>query len=121
MTWTPGQKAVINRERVVTIDRVTPSGRAIVGDRTFEVDGIERCKSYPRDRLAPLTPDIQAEMDLVTRGRVVNECAFRAIDDAERWRRQAFTSRGHWAVPTAEDVDRAWRLVDAIREILPTK
>ena len=30
-TWTVGQRAVIDRRTVVTVDRVTPAGRAVVG------------------------------------------------------------------------------------------
>lgn len=116
--WTPGQKAVIGRRTIVTIDRVTPSGRVIVGDRTFNPDGIER---GVRDfvRLEPFTAEIEAEIDLVERGRK----AAAAIDNAEDAIRRMGRLASPWGnrTPDAADVEQAERLANAIQEVFSGK
>lgn len=119
MTWHPGQQAVIGRQLIVTIERVTPSGRAIVGTQRFDRDGRElgTGDSYNRVRMEPLTPEISAEMELVTRGRAAAGSAYQALTDADLWLRQNFSSWGR-RVPEAADVEKAERLVSAIREVM---
>jgi hypothetical protein len=121
MTWTPGQQAVINRQTVVTIDRVTPAGRAVANGRTFDVDGRERVAGdpYKRPKLEPLTPEIQAEMALVKHGRIASGALYSAIHNADCWQRKAFSTWGY-RVPDIDDVDRAERLAAAILSNLPT-
>ena len=66
-----GQRAVINRAKVVTIEKVTRSGRIIADGRTFEADGVERVSGGTfgqRFRLEALTPEIEAAMALFRRG-----------------------------------------------------
>jgi hypothetical protein len=117
--WHPGQRAVIDRRQVVTIDRVTPSGRAVVGCRTFNEDGTERAAgdSIRRSRLELLTPEIEAKMALIERWDAAQAPAFRAADDAERFMRQTFQRWGR-RTPKPEDLDRAERLTAAIRTVL---
>jgi len=118
--WAVGQRATINRSTVVTVERVTPSGRAVVtGGRTFEPAGRERSGAsyYQRARLEPLTDEIQAELDLVARARGISPIAAKAIEDADRWLRGALGTWGN-RVPGIENVDRAERLAAAIREAL---
>jgi hypothetical protein len=116
MPWVAGQQAVINRQTVVTIERVTPSGRAVVGGRTYNADGTERSKDpWRRSRLEPLTVEIQAEMELVARGREVARDAHGAVDDAVKWLRQSLS----WhRMPEVADVEKAEKLSRAIRQAL---
>ena len=112
--WTPGQRAVINRSKIVTIDRVTPSGMAVVGDVRFSADGHNRvlCK-----KLEPLTPEIEAEIELFKRARIVGKLAHNAIQHAESWLRDRY---GPFAkrTPEAADIAKAERFAAAIKEIL---
>lgn len=120
--WKVGQQAVIDRKTVVTIDRVSPSGRAVVGGRTFDVDGRERAGAdrYSRSKLELLTPEIQAEMDLVARVRRAARDADDAIKVAAYWL-SGTLSQWRRRVPTAADVERAERLAAAIREVMEDK
>ena len=106
--WTPGQRAVINRSKIVTIDRVTPSGMAVVGDVRFSADGHNRvlCK-----KLEPLTPEIEAEIELFKRARIVGKLAHNAIEVARYWLMNN-------NIPDAINIAKAERLVAAIKEIL---
>lgn len=117
--WRVGQRAVIDRTSVVTIERVTPSGRAITKDRTFDRDGHERSNAAPhrRSRLEPLTPEIEAEMALVQRSRRVRRDAFAAIEAADKWLRSAFPSWANGASDVA-DVEQAERLTAAILGVM---
>ena len=120
IAWTVGQKAVINRTDIVVIDRVTPAGRAIVKNRTFDTDGNERPKrkSYA-EKLEPLTPELKAEMDLGRRGLAAEMAAYGAIGQAQTWLQRTL-SLWNRPVPNAADVDKAERLTAAIKQIIGT-
>lgn len=120
--WKVGQQAVIDRNRVVTIDHVTPSGRAMVAGRIYDVEGVHRIKGsrYNRSRLELLTPEIQAEMDLVERVREASRAADAAIWAAGRWMGKTFITLDLRAL-TAADVDKAEKLAAAIREVMEDK
>ena len=116
--WTVGQKAVIGRETLVTVDRVTPSGRAVVGDRMFELNGSERKSTgFSRARLYHLTPEVEAEMAVIRRGRLVAADGRNVIHNAENWFRSTFNSFRE-TVPDLADVEKAERLVAAIRHVM---
>ena len=118
IAWSVGQKAVINKTDIVVINRVTPAGRAIVENRTFDTDGNERPKRENRtDKLEPLTPELEAEMDLSRRGLAAEMAAYGAIGQAQTWlqRRLALWNR---SAPNAADVDKAERLTAAIEQIM---
>jgi hypothetical protein len=119
MTWTVGQRAVINRNTVVTVDRVTPTGRPVVGNRTFDVNGIERVKGNPwrRPILEPLTAEIEAEMDLARRADRASEAVHDALEVADRWVRDNLSAWNNTS-PNVADVDRAERLAAAIRAVM---
>ena len=117
--WQPGQLAVIDRRGpVVTIDRVTRGGRAIVGDLTFDPNGRERGGS---SYLEPLTPEIEAQMALVARSRVAGNAAFEAIHAAELLVRKAYRPWLKHGVADLADVEQIERLVAAIRGVLEEK
>ena len=65
-TWTAGQQVVLFGSwighRVTTVDRVTPSGRAIIGDTTFNRNGYERSGRYSRQHIEPATPELLARL-----------------------------------------------------------
>ena len=112
--WKPGQKAVIGRTRVVTIERVTPSGRAVIGSETYKPDGILLGGNIHKSpRLESLTPEIALEMDLERQGRTASNAAIKAIKDAEHFIRQSFSSWGR-RVPEVGDVAKAERIAAAI-------
>jgi hypothetical protein len=118
--WQSGQRAVIDRQRNVTIDRVTPSGRAVVGKQTFDPGGYEITTTgdrWRRPKLEALTPEIEAEMALVIRERLAWSAANMALLDADRWLRNAASVWAH-PVPEAADVDTAERLTAAIRQAM---
>lgn len=116
--WHVGQRATINRQTIVTIERVTPAGRPIANGRTFNADGTERLGDpFRRSRLEPLTPEIQAEMDLVKRGQKASHDAFAAVEAADKWLRQALGSWGR-KVPEAADVEKVEKLAAAIRHLM---
>ena len=116
--WQPGQRAVINRQQIVTIDRATPTGRAVVGDRRFAVDGYEIGRGgFRQPLLELLTPEIEAEMALVVRGRSAGEGLSKALRDADGWLRNRFSIWGNF-VPDAEAMDTAERLTAAIRQVM---
>ena len=63
-------RELFDRRQIVTIDRVTPSGRAVVGDLTFNPDGFERgAEPYHEKKLEPLTAAIEEEVALFDRAR----------------------------------------------------
>ena len=117
--WAAGQRAVIDRRHIVTIERVTPSGQAFVKGRYFGKDGYERTSGYPynRAKLELLTPEIEAEMELLRRARQVRETAERAIQDAGIFTRDALSTFGG-RIPETADVDLAERLAAAIRGVM---
>jgi hypothetical protein len=119
ISWHVGQTAIINRTRIVTVERVTPSGRVIAAGRTFGSDGMERTGGEYRSRanLEPLTPEIQAEMELADRGRKASGDAHAALQSAEKWLCRALSSWGG-GVPEAENVEKAERLAAAIGQIM---
>jgi hypothetical protein len=120
--WTPNQRVARNRARIVTIDRVTKSGRAIIGDVTFDPNGIERSSGNPyrRDRIEPLTPEIEAEIMLRIRGQRALMEIRDALGAAETWSRN-MSAVWHKGVLSIEEVNRAERLAAAIRSILEEK
>lgn len=117
--WIAGQQAVISREIIVSIDRVTPAGRAIVNGRTFEVDGRERTSgdTYRRSKLEPLSDEIKEEMALRERASRVSRDGYPRIERAEKWFRQALGSWGG-RIPERGDVEKAERLVAAIADVM---
>ncbi len=66
MSFKAGDKVAIWRgfesePGVVEIDRLTPSGRIIIGSTTFEPDGHQRgAAGWRRDRIEPLTEKLRA-------------------------------------------------------------
>lgn len=119
LNWQVGQQAVISRQTIVTIERVTPAGRVIAGGRTFDANGKERTGGdpYRRARLEPLTPEIQAGMDLVVRGQKAGAAADAAFTSADRWLRRALSTWDR-RIPEAADVEKAERLIAAIQSVM---
>jgi hypothetical protein len=116
--WQVGQSAVIDRRQIVTIERVTASGLAIVAGRKFSRDGKEITKStiWDRSRLEPMTPDIESEIDLVRRGNDAKSEAYKAIVAADKWLRTALGFPNERRVPDAATVVTAERLAVALRQ-----
>lgn len=72
-TWTPGQKVFEPSSRshwggspgrALTIDRVTPSGRAVIGARQYDPDGWPRGNDGRGGSIVPFTPEHQEAIDL---------------------------------------------------------
>lgn len=115
--WVAGQQAVINRQRVVVIDKVTRSGRAVVGGVTFERNGRECGAKWNCDRLEHITPKIQDEMESRHRGATAQDALYAAVCLADAWQKEAF-NRWRRDVPTAEAIDKLERLAAAINAVL---
>lgn len=115
--WNVGQRVVIGRDTVATVARVTPGGRAIVNGRTFKATGWEYGGGYSGSRLEPLTPSIEAELNLIKTRWGAQQAVSKAIADTERWSRRKFSAWNRF-VPEAADIDKAERLIAAIREII---
>ena len=120
--WTPNQRVARDRTWIVTIDRVTQSGRAIIGDVTFDPNGLERSSGdpYHRSRIEPLTPQIEAEIALRARCSRVRMETRAALGAAETWWGNMFGGLRQ-RIPSIEEVNRAERLAAAIRSILEEK
>ena len=117
MTWAVGQKAVINRREIVTIEKVTYAKRAKVKNRTFDVDGRE---TKPLDpwrpwRLEALTPEIEAEMALASRARAISKAADKCVRDVRLWLDNRF---GYSKAPEPADIEKAEALTAAINAVL---
>ena len=116
--WKAGDKAVIGH-RMVTIDKVTASGRAVVGDQTFNSDGSRRGgDTYSSPRLRLLTPEVEAEIAFAHRAGKARQAALDASRQADQWVGSRFGvfSRGGEA-PLA-DIERAENLAAAIAKVL---
>lgn len=119
IVWQKSQRCVIDRSHIVTIDRVTPSGLAVVGTVKFDQWGRNRFSKFYSSRLEPLTDEIAADMALIDRGLAASAAAFKAIEIAEKWLRQRFN---YYRRDTPEKiyVEMAERLASAISEAMKT-
>lgn len=116
--WEAGQKAAIGTE-IVTIERVTATGRAVVGGRTFRFDGSEISKRrYHRAYLRPLTPDVAEEIELKKQTESVRERLYTAVTKVERWHRNNFPAYYKDIVATREQISAANRLAEAIENAM---
>ena len=115
--WTVGQRAVINRREIVTVERVTPGGKARAGGRLFDASGMEIAGGLIRSRLEPLTPEVEAAMALGKRAQIATDAAWDAVNIAARFVRINLSTWGN-RIPEAADVDKAERLAAAINAIL---
>lgn len=83
--------------RKLTIDRVTPSGRAVIGSTQYDPDGTPRGDRYS-NRIVPFTDEHQAELDLF-------KLRTEARDLADKIK---------WADLEADDLKRALPILQAI-------
>ena len=117
-TWRAGQQAVIDRNTIVTIERITPTGRIVVGDRHFDSDGTERKAGYRKSRIEPLTAEIQAEMALIERGYKARLAADKLIEKADKYVRTVLPTYSRRGVPEEADVVRVERIIAALAEAM---
>lgn len=113
--WKAGQQVAIGYE-TATIDRVTPSGQAVVGTRRFAINGREiggPHNSWMRD----LTPDVAHEIEHQQQTNAASIRLSRATDTAEKWYRSNASNfrRGYM---TPEQIATANRLAEAIERAL---
>lgn len=123
MDWQKGQRAVIDRRKIVTIDRVTPTGRVVVGDRNFSSEGYERLppgagRYATPARLEPLTAEIAAEMKAGMRSNTVRNEMFKALEYAQQWLRDNFQGFGRTKTSSEENIEKAEALVQEIKRAL---
>ena len=114
--WKPGQRCAIDRREIVTIDKVTPTGIAKVGIRSFSKNGFERGRGdYRCPRLELLTPEIKAEMELRQRAILISSQFEKDVRQAEKWMREVLCI---WSgrVPEAANVERAKRIMRALHD-----
>ena len=118
--WQVGQRVVLNGRTVETVERVTPSGRAIVCGSTYGADGWRRGDSdYTRNLIVPATDELLAKLALRNHAESVYAAARRAADRAERYARALLPWGGlQLGAVTESDVEKAERLTAAINAIL---
>ena len=100
--------------RNVTIDRVTPSGRAVIGDQTYRKDGRQSGagSSWALSSIEPITPENQKRLELRGRWRIAMAGLENALDAAEKVRREC---SDHRSVPSPAVIAKAERIAAAIR------
>lgn len=118
--WFVGQEVIINRTLpILHVDKVTPTGRAVVDGRTFDASGFERApnKIYGPGLLEPMTNEIGEEIAFRERASNVFSLIYKKLDKLEVWRKKAFSL---WTkeIPSAANVERAERLAAAIDAIM---
>jgi hypothetical protein len=119
--WVKGQQAVINRQVIVTIEKVTSAGRAVVNGSKFNSDGTEFGSGrWAENLLEPLTPEIEAEMAMRERGKAAYRQLKRETDVIAIWLRNTFYRGGAPIplVPALADIEKAERLAAAIKAIM---
>lgn len=115
--WKQGDRVILGGE-VCTVDRVTPTGRVVVGKRQFNPDGRERGESYSRIRL--WTESGQKEIDDREASRLATHRIKAAIQKAQRWvmdnghQYTRFISGPVSRIMTAETIAVADRIAAAI-------
>ena len=84
--WTAGQQVVLNRQLVLTIKRVTPSGRAVLENGvSFRPSGIQvNGDHWHPNQIEPLTPEIETYMRDAARTAQASSAMVDAIEQAER-------------------------------------
>ena len=115
--WQAGQRVAFDHKMIKTIERVTPSGMPVVDGRKYNRNGEAREKTTNlwgrRHWIAPLTPDLEAQIVRLDGWRRAVNAAFDEVEKAEKWLR-ANNSR-----PPSEDaIATAERLAAAISTIL---
>ena len=121
--WHAGQQVALDRTRIMTIDRVTPTGRAYIGKRAFNPDGYERggeskgVWGKSASMIEALTPEITEIVQLAERWVLVRAQAHDANTKLGRWVLDRCSSfkRG---VPKEQTVNDVERVTDAINAVL---
>ena len=119
--WTVGQQVALDRKRVVTIDRVTPSGRAFVGDRQYNSDGRERGAGNHWFRgIEVLTPELVEQIALAGRYRKARTLMHYAARNLKAWATEhcSFYSE---RVPDLAEIEQIERVAAAAVAALPVE
>lgn len=118
--WEKGQRAVINRRDIVTIDRVTKGGRVVVGERQFVPGwraGAAREHGCVGSIIEFLTPDIEAAMSQIVRIEATANKLHGAINAVRDWGRDKFWTYA-LRPPSEADYAKAQALAEAINAIM---
>lgn len=85
--WQVGQRVVIDRDSVATVEKVSPSGRATIGGRVYRPDGLQmgRGNRWRASRIEAATPELLALIALRRRHVGAHAALSRAISAAERF------------------------------------
>ena len=119
--WTVGQQVSLNRNSVVTIDRVTPSGRAFVGDRQYNPDGRERgAGNHGQRGIEPLTPELVEKIAMAERYRKARTLMHHAARNLNAWATEhcPFYSE---RVPDLAGIEQIERVASAAVAALPVE
>lgn len=127
--WEKGQRVVLDRREIVTIDAVTPSGRAKIGNRSFHAadhrwGGIEiggRGSRWNSSSIEELTSENQAEADLRDRATKASRALYTEVTKAERFMRTVSGGSRYQNLSSVEEIEKAERLIAAIRDVLDVK
>ena len=116
MTWYAGQRVALNRSEIVVVERVTESGRARVGIRTFGANGVEiGGRRGNRGKIEALTPQIEAEIALFARRQRVDAKAHQEAARLQKWVDDTFGTYMRRDAPL-QDIEAAERLVALLAE-----
>lgn len=114
--WQVGQRVVVNRSRIATIDRVMAHGIAVVEREKYRPNGY-RVGPYRGwgdiPQILPLTPELEAKVVLYQRVSRSRSKAFAAIETAEKWIRTIDPSRA-----SQEDAGKIDCLISAIYSVV---
>ena len=122
--WHAGQQVALDRTRIMVIDRVTPTGRAYIGERAFNPDGYERggkskgVWGKSASMIEALTPEITEIVQLAERWVSVRARSYTANNRLNIWIRDHCSTYNR-NTPKAEIIDIVERITAAINAVLP--
>ena len=120
IAWQVGQIAIKDKQVLVKIDRVFPSGRFIVAGVTYDVEGWARgaiSRWQPRSRIEPLTPETEAKLAISTRATSATRNVRVEIARVISWLNNK-VSGFNKTVMTPDEVEITEQLVVAIQQIM---
>lgn len=114
--WYVGERVALGRREFATVDRVTPTGRAVVNKKTYAPNGRSRSRNDYGDewKIEHVTPEIEAATIASIRRDVAHREISRVLEAATVWMNAKFGNFRR-LTPPASDIEKAERLAEAIK------